>query len=111
MGTSPICCENLSENSLKGRPSECYHFQPTSSHWSLPLKLSLFIRQDLAGGRVLAQLSAEKHLELAGLAIRAEFGEFIDLIHGGGDYFSLHHYLPEAGRSGGIHPANEGPGG
>ncbi len=46
----------------------------------------------------MAQLSAEEHLELAGLAIRAEFGEFIDLIHGGGDYFSLHHYLPEAVR-------------
>jgi hypothetical protein len=46
----------------------------------------------------LAQLSAEEQLELAGLAIRAEFGEFIDLIHGGGAYFSLQHYLPEAVR-------------
>jgi hypothetical protein len=57
-----------------------------------------FIRQDLAGGRFLAQLSAEEHLELAGLALRAEFGEFIDLIHGGAAYFSLQHYLPEAVR-------------
>ncbi len=46
----------------------------------------------------MAQLSAAEHLELAGLAIRAEFGEFIDLIHGGGAYFSLNHYLPEAVR-------------
>ncbi len=46
----------------------------------------------------MAQLSAQEHLELAGIAIRAEFGEFIDLIHGGGAYFSLHHYLPEAVR-------------
>ncbi len=46
----------------------------------------------------MAQLSAEEHLELAGIAIRAEFGEFIDLIHGGGAYLSLQHYLPEAVR-------------
>jgi hypothetical protein len=58
-------------------------------------KCLAFIRQDLSGGRFSAQLSAEEHLELAGLAIRAEFGEFIDLIHGGGAYFSLQHYLPE----------------
>jgi hypothetical protein len=74
---------------------------PLSTHlFSLVVtfKIVAFIRQDLAGGRFLAQLSAEEQLELAGLAIRAEFGEFIDLIHGGGDYFSLHHYLPEAVR-------------
>jgi hypothetical protein len=58
------------------------------------------IRQNLAEGRFLAQLSAEEHLELAGHALRAEFGEFIDLIHGGGAYFSLQHYLPEAVRYG-----------
>ncbi len=50
----------------------------------------------------MAQLSAAEHLELAGLAIRTEFGEFIDLIHGGGDYFRLHHYLPETVRYGGA---------
>ncbi len=109
MGPAPICCENLSENGLKGDLSNATTFNPPLFSLVVIFKSVAFIRQDLAGGRFLAQLSAEEHLELAGLAIRAEFGEFIDLIHGGGAYFSLQHYLPEAVRYGGIFVEKEWP--
>ncbi len=57
-------------------------------------------RQDLVEGRYLEQESADDHVQLAGLALMTEFGEYIDLIHGGGAYFSLHHYLPHSLRLG-----------
>ena len=55
--------------------------------------LYLQLRQDVIDGLHRADVSL--HLGLAGLALRAEFGEWGEGKHGAGPYFLPQHYLPD----------------
>lgn len=62
-------------------------------HWNTKHLLYLQLRRSLLEQQIKCELKDLLHL--GGLALQAEFGNYIEQEHGSCDYFLLEHYLPE----------------
>lgn len=62
-------------------------------NWSTKHLLYLQLRRSLIEQQI--KCEAEELLELGGLALQAEFGDYLEREHGSSPYFLLEHYLPE----------------
>lgn len=62
-------------------------------HWNTKHLLYLQLRRSLLEQQIKCEL--KELLNLGGLALQAEFGNYVEEEHGSSDYFLLEHYLPE----------------